>query len=90
MIAEVSKQSLELGISQLLYTAALISLSLAVLNLLPIPVLDGGHIVYALYELIAGKTLSERVQMAGLNLGMVLLLGLMVIATSNDIMRIFG
>lgn len=89
-IAEVSKQSITMGLSQVLYTAALISLSLAVLNLLPIPVLDGGHIVYALIELIQGRSLSEKVQMIGLNIGMVLMLGLMLIAISNDVTRLFG
>lgn len=89
-IAEVSKQSIEMGWQQAIGTAALISLSLAVLNLLPIPVLDGGHILYALFELITGKPLSEQVQMMGLNIGMFLLLGLMLIAVSNDITRLFG
>ncbi len=89
-IADVSKQSFEMGWQQVLSTAALISLSLAVLNLLPIPVLDGGHILYHLYELIRGKPLSEGVQMAGLNIGMLLLLGFMLLAISNDITRLFG
>ncbi len=89
-IAEVSKQSIEMGWQQAISTAALISLSLAVLNLLPIPVLDGGHILYALIELVTGKPLSEQVQMVGLNIGMFFLLGLMLIAVSNDITRLFG
>lgn len=89
-IADVSKQSFEMGWMQVLSTAALISLSLAVLNLLPIPVLDGGHILYHLYELIRGKPLSEGVQMVGLNLGMLLLLAVMLIAVGNDISRLFG
>jgi regulator of sigma E protease len=72
-----------------LSTAALISLSLAVLNLLPIPVLDGGHIVYYLIELIRGKPLSEGVQMVGLNIGLLLLAGFMVLAIGNDISRLF-
>ncbi|MDO4449750.1 MAG: RIP metalloprotease RseP [Moraxella sp.] len=89
-IADVSKQSFEMGFLTVLSTTALISLSLAVLNLLPIPVLDGGHILYALYELIVGKPLSERVQIMGLNIGMVAMLGLMLLAISNDITRFFG
>lgn len=89
-IADMSRQSFELGIWSVLSTAALISLSLAVLNLLPIPILDGGHIVYALFEWIAGRPLSEKVQMMGLNIGMMMMLALMLVAISNDITRLFG
>ncbi|MDO5650698.1 MAG: RIP metalloprotease RseP [Moraxella sp.] len=89
-IADVSKQSIEMGWQQTLSTAALISLSLAVLNLLPIPVLDGGHLVFYTYELIRGKPMNEQLQIAGVNIGMVLLLGFMLLAISNDISRLFG
>ena len=88
-IAKVAKQSFDISWQMVLSTAALISLSLAVLNLLPIPVLDGGHIVYHLIELIRGKPLSEGVQMVGLNIGLVLLAGFMVLAIGNDISRLF-
>lgn len=88
-IAKVAKQSFDISWQMVLSTAALISLSLAVLNLLPIPVLDGGHIVYHLIELIRGKPLSEGVQMAGLNIGLLLLAGFMVLAIGNDISRLF-
>lgn len=89
-IAEVSKTSFEIGWQQVLSTAALISLSLAVLNLLPIPVLDGGHLVFYTYELLVGKPMPEAVQMGALKVGMILLLCFMVLAMSNDIIRIFG
>ncbi len=89
-IAEVSKTSFEIGWQQVLSTAAIISLSLAVMNLLPIPVLDGGHLVFYTYELLRGKPMSEKVQMAGLRVGMTLLLCFMVLAIGNDIMRLFG
>ncbi|WP_432481885.1 RIP metalloprotease RseP [Moraxella sp. ZY200743] len=89
-IAEVSKTSFEIGWEQVLSTAAIISLSLAVMNLLPIPVLDGGHLVFYTYELIRGKPMSESVQVIGLRLGMSLLLCFMLLAISNDIMRLFG
>lgn len=89
-IADVSKQSLQMGLSQLLYTMAMISLSLGVLNLLPIPMLDGGHLVYAVYEWVVGKPLPTAVQMAGFHLGMMLLVVVMVIALSNDLTRLFG
>ena len=88
-IAKVAKQSFDISWQMVLSTAALISLSLAVLNLLPIPVLDGGHIVYYLIELILGKPLSEGVQMVGLNIGLLLLAGFMVLAIGNDISRLF-
>ncbi|WP_198334522.1 RIP metalloprotease RseP [Psychrobacter namhaensis] len=88
-IAKVAKQSFDISWQTVLSTAALISLSLAVLNLLPIPVLDGGHIVYHLIELIRGKPLSEGVQMVGLNIGLLLLAGFMVLAIGNDISRLF-
>lgn len=88
-IAKVAKQSFDISWEMVLSTAALISLSLAVLNLLPIPILDGGHIVYHFIELIRGKPLSEGVQMAGLNIGLLLLAGFMVLAIGNDISRLF-
>ena len=88
-IAKVAKQSFDISWEMVLSTAALISLSLAVLNLLPIPVLDGGHIVYYVIELIRGKPLSEGVQMVGLNIGLLLLAGFMVLAIGNDISRLF-
>ncbi|MGB2785132.1 RIP metalloprotease RseP [Psychrobacter sp.] len=88
-IAKVAKQSFDISWQMVLSTAALISLSLGVLNLLPIPVLDGGHIVYYLIELIRGKPLSEGVQMIGLNIGLLLLAGFMVLAIGNDISRLF-
>ncbi len=88
-IAKVAKQSFDISWEMVLSTAALISLSLAVLNLLPIPVLDGGHIVYYVIELIRGKPLPEGVQIAGLNIGLLLLAGFMVLAIGNDISRLF-
>ena len=89
-IAQVSKDSIQMGWQQVLSTAGLISLSLAVLNLLPIPVLDGGHLVFYTYELIWGRPMSERLQMAGLQVGMLVLFGMMVLAIGNDILRVFG
>lgn len=88
-IAKVAKQSFDISWEMVLSTAALISLSLAVLNLLPIPVLDGGHIVYYVIELIRGKPLSEGIQIAGFNIGLLLLAGFMVLAIGNDISRLF-
>ncbi|WP_230661508.1 RIP metalloprotease RseP [Psychrobacter sp. I-STPA10] len=87
-IAKVAKQSFEISWEMVLSTTAIISLSLAVLNLLPIPVLDGGHILYYSVELIRGKPLSEGVQAMGFNLGLLLLLGFMILAIGNDISRL--
>jgi len=69
---------------------ALVSLSLGVLNLLPIPVLDGGQIVYQLIELVKGSPLSERAQIIGQQIGLVVLLLLMTFAFYNDIARFLG
>ena len=88
-IAKVAKQSFDISWQMVLYTAALISLSLAVLNLLPIPVLDGGHILYYAIELIRGKPLSEGMQIVGFNIGLLLLASFMVLAIGNDISRLF-
>jgi regulator of sigma E protease len=67
---------------------ALISISLGVLNLLPIPVLDGGHLMYYLAELIKGGPLSERVMEIGQQIGLTLLALLMGLALYNDILRL--
>lgn len=88
-IAKVAGDTLNIGWQAVLSFMALISVSLAVLNLLPIPVLDGGHIVYYTYEAIVGKPLPEKVQMMGLNIGLMLMLAMMVIAIGNDISRLF-
>ena len=67
---------------------ALMSVSLGILNLLPIPMLDGGHLVYYFIELIRGKPVSEQIQLVGLKIGMVLLGSMMLLALFNDIMRL--
>jgi regulator of sigma E protease len=69
---------------------ALISISLAVLNLLPVPILDGGQILYQLVELVKGRPLSEEVQMLGQKLGIAVLVALMGLAFYNDLSRLFG
>lgn len=88
-IAKVANQSFDIGWQAVLSFMAIISISLAVLNLLPIPVLDGGHIVMYTYELIMGKSLPENVQMVGINIGLILLAGFMLLAIGNDISRLF-
>ena len=61
---------------------------LAVLNILPIPALDGGHILFTLYEMITGRKPSDKFLMAAQTVGMILLIGLMILAFGNDIFRL--
>jgi regulator of sigma E protease len=67
---------------------AMISIILAVMNLLPIPALDGGHIVFTIYEMISGRKPSDRFLMAMQLIGMILIFGLMFLAFGNDIARL--
>lgn len=89
LISEMIHKEAQNGLASLLALTALISINLGVLNLLPIPVLDGGHILFFFLETITGKPLSQRVQQMALKIGMILLLLLMVFATINDILRHF-
>ena len=67
---------------------ALLSIMLGVINLVPIPGLDGGHILFTLYEMISGRKPSERFLVAAQMLGMILIFGLMILAIGNDIGRV--
>jgi regulator of sigma E protease len=87
-IAQAANSSAQLGPAWFLNFLAIISLSLAILNLLPIPILDGGHLVYYLIELIKGSPVSDRMQVAGQYVGLTLLMALMGLAFYNDILRI--
>ena len=89
-IANYAGQTASIGLEAFVGFLALVSVSLAVLNLLPIPVLDGGHLLYYSIEWIRGRPLSEAVQVAGQQLGMVALLMLMTLAFYNDILRLLG
>ena len=89
-IAEVAGSSASAGWQAYLEFLAVVSLSLGVMNLLPIPVLDGGHLVYYTAELIRGKPLSEQVQQLGLRIGITLMLTMMLLAFFNDLTRLFG
>ena len=86
-IAQVANASASMGATWFIEFLALVSLSLAVLNLMPIPVLDGGHLLYYLIELVKGSPLSERAMMAGQYVGLILLFTLMGLAFYNDIHR---
>ena len=89
-IAQFSGKSLEMGFSYFLYLLAILSVSLGVLNLLPIPMLDGGHLVYYTYEMIFGNELPLKFQMAAQFVGIALLGLIMIIAFYNDFVRIFS
>jgi regulator of sigma E protease len=89
-IASYAGQTASIGLEAFVGFLALVSVSLAVLNLLPIPVLDGGHLLYYSIEWIRGRPLSEAVQVAGQQVGMVALLMLMTLAFYNDILRLLG
>ena len=89
-IAQYAGESAGFGVVAFLTFLAIVSVSLGVLNLLPIPLLDGGHLMYYLSELVTGRPVSESTQIIGQHLGLALLLGLMGIAIYNDLMRIIG
>jgi regulator of sigma E protease len=87
-IAKVAGSSAESGLRSFIGFVALLSVFLAVFNLLPIPVLDGGHLFYYFIEVIKGKPVSDRVQMLGYQVGLFLVISLSVLALYNDIMRL--
>ena len=87
-IAKVAGASLESGLESFLHLLAMLSVSLGVLNLLPIPVLDGGHLLFYLVEMVRGKPLSEKAQTFGLKIGMTLVIGVMLLAMYNDLSRL--
>jgi regulator of sigma E protease len=87
-IARGANYSAQMGLSRFLGFLALVSLSLAIINLLPIPVLDGGHLLYYLIELVKGSPVSERVMIAGQFVGLALLTCIIGLALYNDILGI--
>jgi regulator of sigma E protease len=89
-IVDVTAQASNAGILALFFFTALISVNLGVLNLLPIPALDGGHIVFNLYEMVSGKAPTLQVMYFLTVVGWVLLLSLMILGLYNDINRIWG
>lgn len=89
-IANYAGKTASVGLEAFIGFLALVSVSLAVLNLLPVPVLDGGHLLYYAIELVRGRPLSEKAQAMGQQLGMVALLLLMSLAFYNDILRLLS
>ena len=89
-IAEFAGMSAMIGFTAFLSMLALLSVSLGILNLLPIPILDGGHLVYCLVEALTGKPVSPQVEYVGQRLGIAMLAALMGLALYNDLARLFG
>lgn len=87
-IAKVAGASAQSGVGDFLHFLAYLSISLGVLNLLPIPVLDGGHLLFYLVEWVRGRPLSERVQAWGMQIGISLVVGVMLLALVNDLSRL--
>lgn len=89
-IADYAGQSAQMGLAPYLGFLALISISLGVLNLLPVPILDGGHLMYYVVEIVKGSPLSEKTMEIGQQVGMALLFALMAFAIYNDISRLIS
>ena len=86
----ITSKAASLGIIAVLHLMAVLSISLAIFNVLPLPVLDGGHILFLAIEKIRGKPLSIRIEQIAQRTGLVLIVGLALIVTYNDILRLFG
>jgi regulator of sigma E protease len=88
-IAKVAGDSARSGLESFMAVLALLSISLGVLNLLPVPILDGGHIVLCTAEMILRRPIPERVQAVGVQIGLALVGGMMLLAVYNDLTRLF-
>ena len=84
-IAKISGQVAEFGLLAFITTIAYISISLGLINLFPIPLLDGGHLMFFLFEKILGRPLSQKTQEGFFRIGLFLLVSLMLFTTFNDI-----
>ncbi len=89
-IAQYAGVSAQVGIARFLEFLGIVSISLGIINLLPIPLLDGGHLMYYLIELVQGRPVSEQAQFVAQRLGIAMLVCLMGLAFYNDLARIFG
>src|SRR5712672_1814717 len=87
-IAQISGQVATIGLAALIHLAAVLSISIGLLNLFPVPLLDGGHLLFYAVEAVRGRPLSERAQEMGFRIGLGLVLMLMVFATYNDILHL--
>ena len=89
-IAKVTSSAAKSGLGEFLFILAFISLQLGILNLLPIPILDGGHLVFMSFEAITRREISHRVRMVSMQIGLAILLALMIFVTINDVDNIWG
>lgn len=89
-IAKISGDVATLGVTALISLAAILSVSIGLLNLFPVPMLDGGHLVFYAYEAVVGKPLNPKAQEYGFRFGFVLLISMMLFATHNDIVNRLG
>jgi regulator of sigma E protease len=87
-IANMTRQVADFGFLPLLNLVAILSVSIGLINLFPIPLLDGGHLLYYAVEAVLGRPLGERAQDVGFRLGLVFVLGLMLLTTWNDLVRL--
>jgi regulator of sigma E protease len=90
LIAQVAGKQAELGVSYLLHFMAILSVNLALLNLLPIPILDGGHMIFILWEAVRGKPMHVKHREMAQAIGLMLILALMLLVFYQDIMRLFA
>ncbi len=89
-IAQLSGQVAEDGVVTMIWFMAVLSINLGLINLFPIPMLDGGHLLFYGFEAIRGRPLGERAQEYGFRIGLAMVLTLMVFATWNDLIRLFS
>lgn len=89
-IAKASSMAAKSGLGEFLYLLAFLSLQLGVMNLLPVPVLDGGHVVFMFVEILRRKPISPRIRQMSTQMGMIMLLSLMLVVTINDIDSVWG
>nr|VFJ91202.1 MAG: regulator of sigma E protease [Candidatus Kentron sp. H]VFJ92237.1 MAG: regulator of sigma E protease [Candidatus Kentron sp. H]VFJ98908.1 MAG: regulator of sigma E protease [Candidatus Kentron sp. H] len=89
-IAQYAGTAVQIGVAKFLQLLAILSVSIGILNLLPIPMLDGGHIMYYCIEFVKGKPLTEKAQFAAQQVGITMLIGLMGLVLFNDLARLFG
>ena len=89
LIGQISGEVARMGLEPFLSFLALFSMNLAILNLLPIPVLDGGHLLFLLFEGVRGRPLSEQVRQRWTQVGFAVLVAIMLLALANDVLRLF-